>query len=236
MPGVYTIQYPENEWIDEADRLTNSTLTQCFIAEYRGTDMCMSGGCPAAISIALGDVAFSKMAFGNSHAIYNSSSYFALSLEVYSGDADPRCIQEAEKVLGSIQVRPERGCIDRATFVADITVPDNMIIPAGIKFIKTWRIKNVGTCTWTKYYTLVAYGKSAGTEADWVALKEIVQPQQTIDLSIELPAPSIQGIARWECALNNELGDSFGIGSQPYTDMFGKPFWVQIVVGTIPTP
>ncbi len=180
---------------------------------------------------------FSKMAFENTSSIYTSDAYrFGLSFEVYSADRDPRCIEEAEKVLNTLRVRPERGCIDRADLIADVTIPDNTVIPAGTKFVKTWRIRNVGTCTWTNKYTLTVYGKSSGTQADWVSLDESVSPQQTIDLSIELPAPSIPGVARWEGALQNELGDSFGIGSQPYTDMFGKPFWVQIIVGPAPTP
>jgi hypothetical protein len=126
--------------------------------------------------------------------------------------------------------------VDRAAFVTDVTIPDNTIIPAGTKFIKTWRLRNIGTCTWTKQYNLEVYGKTSGTEADWVALHQNVQPQQTIDISIELPAPMSEGVARWEAALKNEFGDLFGLGSDPYTDMFGKPFWVQIIVGPAPTP
>lgn len=90
--------------------------------------------------------------------------------------------------------------------------------------------------TWTKQYVLVVYGKSSGTEADWTALHENVEPEQTIDLSIELPAPVYEGLARWEAVLMNEFGDSFGLGLEPFTEMFGKPFWVQIIVGAVPTP
>jgi hypothetical protein len=238
MPGVYTIQYPENEWFVESGGLTHATLTKCILAEHVGTDMCMSGGCSATTSeVPLGDVMFNKIAFSNSMAIYTSvGSHFGLNFEVHSWNYDARCIQEAEKVLGTIQIRPERGCTDRAAFVEDITIPDNTVIPAGTKFIKTWQLKNVGTCTWTKEYSLIVLGKSSGTEADWEAFESVVPPQETIDLSIELPAPAIQGTARWEGMLQNEEGDWFGIGLRPYTDMFGKPFWVQIIVGPPPSP
>jgi hypothetical protein len=235
-PGIYTIQYPVENWIETSGQLTHTTLIHCIISEYGGNDMCMAGGCPQPTSITLGDVAFSKLLFGNkSHAIYTSGSYFALSFEAYSPD-NSHCIEEAEKVLNTLQLRPERDCIDRAAFVADVTVPDHTVIPAGTKFIKTWRLKNAGTCTWTKQYTLVVYGKSSDTEADWIALPQNVEPQQTVDLSIELPAPAVEGVARWEAVLKNEFGDSFGLGSEPYTEMFGKPFWVQIIVEPPRTP
>lgn len=241
MSGIYSIQYPEGDWVEDGDKLTHTTLTLCFLAEHGGTDMCMSGGCPAPTVIALGDITYTKLASGSSAAIYTSSPNFPLSFEVHSynedSTKDAECIEDAEKVLNTLKIRPERGCIDRAAFVADITVPDNTIIPAGSKFIKTWRIKNVGTCTWIKGgYSLVVMGKSPGTEADWEPLQENVEPQQTIDLSIELPAPPIRGTARWEGALKNEFGDMFGLGAGPYTDMFGTPFWVQIIVGPAPTP
>jgi hypothetical protein len=235
--GVYAIQYPENQWRVESDRLVHTTLIKCMLEEHSGDDRCMSGGCPATTEIPLGDVVFNKMAFGNGGAIYtNVGPRFGLSFEVHSWNSDMRCIQEAEQVLGTLQIRPERGCVDRAAFVADVTIPDNTVIPAGTKFVKTWRLKNEGTCTWTKEYSLIVFGKSSGTEADWVAFDKIVPPQDIVDLSIELPTPAIQGTARWEGTIQNEVGDWFGIGIRPYTDMFGKPFWVQIIVGPPPSP
>ena len=236
MPGVYNIQFPEDEWMAENDQLIHRALNYCFIARHGGNDMCMSGGCPVPTNVTFGDLAFSKMAFGNnSHAIYTSGSDLGLCFEVYSPN-DPSCIEQAEEVLNTLQIRPERGCTDRVAFVADLTVPDNTVFPAGTRFTKTWRLQNAGTCTWTKRYSLVVYGRSSGTEADWVALNENVQPGKTIDISIELPAPLNEGVARWEAVLKNEFGDSFGLGSEPYTDMFGKPFWVQIIVEPPPSP
>ena len=47
------------------------------------------------------------------------------------------------------------GVTDRAQFVADVTVPDGTRYDPGATFTKTWRLKNIGTCTWTTSYTLV---------------------------------------------------------------------------------
>ncbi len=44
---------------------------------------------------------------------------------------------------------------DWAQFVTDVTVPDGSIYPPGATFTKTWRLKNIGTCTWTPSYSMV---------------------------------------------------------------------------------
>src|SRR5512143_3278895 len=38
---------------------------------------------------------------------------------------------------------------DWAQFVADVTVPDGTSYAPGTTFTKTWRLKNIGSCTWT---------------------------------------------------------------------------------------
>ena len=44
---------------------------------------------------------------------------------------------------------------DRAEFVSDETIPDYTTLAPGEVFIKTWRLKNIGTCTWTNAYRVV---------------------------------------------------------------------------------
>ena len=50
--------------------------------------------------------------------------------------------------------RPPSAC-DRAQFIADVTVPDGTVYAPGAGFLKTWRLKNVGTCTWSTFYAMV---------------------------------------------------------------------------------
>ncbi|MBC7228016.1 MAG: hypothetical protein H5T61_12435, partial [Thermoflexales bacterium] len=40
------------------------------------------------------------------------------------------------------------GCTLGARWVADVTVPDNTAFAPGIPFVKTWRVRNSGTCAW----------------------------------------------------------------------------------------
>src|SRR5215208_6687705 len=44
---------------------------------------------------------------------------------------------------------------DAAAYVADVTYPDGSNVPLGGSFTKIWRLKNIGTCSWTTSYALV---------------------------------------------------------------------------------
>ena len=43
---------------------------------------------------------------------------------------------------------------DWAAFITDVTVPDGTQFAPGEVFTKTWRLKNIGTCTWTPDYDI----------------------------------------------------------------------------------
>ena len=48
----------------------------------------------------------------------------------------------------------------------DVNVPDNTTMSPGQDFIKTWKIKNIGTCTWGEGYKLIfSYGEKMDGEA-----------------------------------------------------------------------
>jgi hypothetical protein len=44
---------------------------------------------------------------------------------------------------------------DWAQVTGDVTVKDGTTFSPGKKFTKTWRLKNIGACTWTDNYDLV---------------------------------------------------------------------------------
>ena len=53
-----------------------------------------------------------------------------------------------------------------ASFVSDVSVKDGTSFTAGQTFTKTWRIKNVGSCSWSKDYTIYFLsGNSMGAPA-----------------------------------------------------------------------
>ncbi|MEP0806113.1 MAG: hypothetical protein HRF47_11515, partial [Chloroflexota bacterium] len=114
---------------------------------------------------------------------------------------------------------------DQAQFVTDVTVPDGAKFEPGAAFKKTWRLKNIGTCTWTTSYSLVFdSGAQMGAPAS-VKFPAEVKPGQTIDISVDMTAPATAGryIGYWK--FKNASGVLFGIGAAA-----NKAWWVEINV------
>ena len=58
-------------------------------------------------------------------------------------------------IPSAVTVASAASTCDWAQFVADVTVPDGTSYAANTAFRKTWRLKNIGACTWTTSYALV---------------------------------------------------------------------------------
>ena len=119
---------------------------------------------------------------------------------------------------------------DQAQFVTDVTVPDGSKFEPGAAFKKTWRLKNIGTCTWTTSYALVFdTGEKMGAPAS-VNFPASVAPGQTVDVSVDMTAPTAAGSYRGYWKFKNASGVLFGIGTTA-----AKSWWVDIVVtSTVP--
>jgi hypothetical protein len=114
---------------------------------------------------------------------------------------------------------------DWAEFVGDVSVKDGTVFSPDTSFTKIWRLKNIGTCTWTTDYDLVFdSGDQMGGENN-IPLPDNVRPGETVDLSVDLVAPGEAGkyTGRWQ--LRNADGKLFGIGAGN-----DNPFWVYIEV------
>jgi hypothetical protein len=120
---------------------------------------------------------------------------------------------------------------DRGRFVKDISVPDDTEIAAGTTFVKTWRLENNGSCTWTSGYSIVFYnGDAMSGPASAPVTNGTVPPGSTVDISVTLIAPTTPGTYKGNWRLRNAGGTTFGIGSNA-----NENFWVQIKSVT-PTP
>jgi hypothetical protein len=111
-----------------------------------------------------------------------------------------------------------------AKFV-DETVPDGTQFSPGTVFAKTWQIQNVGTCTWSTGYSLVYVKGDPMGDLKVLVLPEIVQPNQTLDISVDFVAPTKTGTAQGWWMLQDTSGNRFGVGSQA-----NNTFWVKINV------
>ena len=107
----------------------------------------------------------------------------------------------------------------------DVSIPDGTILSPGQYFTKTWRLENLGNCTWTENYSLVWFSGSEMGTTQSVNLDTQVYPGSFIDISIDLISPLNPGIHQSNWKLKNEDGNLFGIG--PSGDF---PIWIRIVV------
>jgi hypothetical protein len=116
-------------------------------------------------------------------------------------------------------------CEDNVDFVRDISIPDDTVIFPGETFIKTWRLLNAGTCTWTTDYKLVFESGELMNASTSMNLPTSVEPDDEFDLSIELKAPATPGTYKGNWLLSNAAGVKFGLGNDSDT-----PFYVQVSV------
>ena len=108
---------------------------------------------------------------------------------------------------------PTYSTCDRGAFVADVTIPDGSVLAPGASFTKTWRITNVGSCTWTTDYDLVFVFGSGFGAASAISLPSSVAPGATADFSVNMVAPSVAGHYRSYWRFRNAAGTQFGVGS-----------------------
>ena len=98
---------------------------------------------------------------------------------------------------------------DNADFVTDVTVPDGTVLDPGETFTKTWRLKNAGTCSWTPSYAVVFSNGDSMSGPATQALTANVNPGQTVDISVNLKAPSTPGNYTGYWKLRNAAGTTF---------------------------
>lgn len=107
----------------------------------------------------------------------------------------------------------------------DITIPDDTILAQGESFSKTWRLENVGSCTWSRAYTVIFFSGNSLNAYQTHALADEVAPGQAIDVTVDMVAPTKTGVYQSNWMLSDPDGNLFGIG--PNGD---APFWVRIEV------
>jgi hypothetical protein len=117
---------------------------------------------------------------------------------------------------------------DWAQYVKDVTVPDGTIFSPGVEFTKIWRMRNIGSCTWTPYYSLLCTSGNRMQGRSFTPLPGVVYPGESVDIAVDLVAPFEPGRYRGYWMLSNPYGQVFGIGENTQ-----KPFWVDIQVVSI---
>jgi hypothetical protein len=104
----------------------------------------------------------------------------------------------------------------------DVTVLDYTNFSLNQLFNKTWRLRNVGICTWNTGYRLAFYSGNSLNGPAYVYLPHSVAPGGTVDVTVPMQAPATAGT----------YTSYWGL----YTDaniFFGR-VWVTITAGSIP--
>lgn len=97
---------------------------------------------------------------------------------------------------------------DLAEWVSQ-SVADGTVFTPGEAFTMTWRLKNVGTSTWTPAYLFRFYSGNAFGAPQEILLGQEVPPGETVDISISMKAPTTLGDYRSDWVMSNELRSNF---------------------------
>jgi next-to-BRCA1 protein 1 len=109
-----------------------------------------------------------------------------------------------------------------ARFVKDLSIFDGTQMPPGTNFTKMWRMRNHGTAPWPAGTRLMFVGGDRMGAPEFVVLQtgdSEVQPDQEVDVSVDLQAPGRLG--RYE---------GFFRLASPVGKRFGQRVWVSIRV------
>ena len=149
-----------------------------------------------------------------------TSTTFGISGTIFSSKQPTLNIQDGEITPGGVDC-------DRAAagVPIDVTIQDNTPMTAGQLFTKTWRLVNIGTCPWSQNYALVWFSGENMGASPGVYLNQAVGKGQSVDIAVDMVAPTKPGVYQSNWKLRNGNGQLFGIG--PNGD---SPVWVRIVV------
>lgn len=98
---------------------------------------------------------------------------------------------------------------DDAKWVEDVTVPDGTQMSPGQDFVKTWKVRNTGSCTWGSGYALI-HGYDEKMEGIAEPLSGTVAPGEEVEVSVRFKAPANAGEHRSYWRMQNASGSAFG--------------------------
>ena len=123
-----------------------------------------------------------------------------------TASAAPSAAPSATATLSG--VTPTTGTENKAQWVSQ-TIADGTIFKPGDTFTMTWRLKNIGTSTWTAGYLLRYFSGNNFGAPNEVATGRDVLPGEEIDISIQMKAPAIPGSYSSVWVMANETRANF---------------------------
>ena len=109
----------------------------------------------------------------------------------------------------SVEASPTDYLCNNAAWVADVSVQDGAHMSPGQEFEKTWRIKNIGSCTWGAGYGII-YGYGIEMNGQPYPLSESVFPGGVVDITVKFTAPDAAGEYKSYWRMANASATNFG--------------------------
>ena len=95
-------------------------------------------------------------------------------------------------------------------FLGDVNIPPDTVVEPGATFTKQWRVRNTGTCAWTKDFDIVhSWGDLSGFSGD---IDQVVNPGDIVVLSVPIKAPLTEGTYLGYWVVSDGKGVKFGYG------------------------
>ena len=107
-------------------------------------------------------------------------------------------------------------CVNRFTFLSDVTFPDGTMTLPRTRFDKTWYIQNCGSCAMTKQYKIVYVSGSEVSETKEYPLfssDKVLKEGESAPVSVPLIAPEAKGKYSTSWAIKSPDGKVYGAGA-----------------------
>jgi len=120
---------------------------------------------------------------------------------------------------------PSPSCTESAQFISDITLPDDgPPLAPGQNLIKTWRVRNSGTCTWDSHMLKFVGGDQMNAPSPVDV--PYTAPGNEVEISVPIQVPDTSATGYWQIVNANG------------TWVPGRFMWVMVEVpsGAEPTP
>jgi len=116
---------------------------------------------------------------------------------------------QTQPAVATIAVAPTDVCVNGASFVEDLTVPDGTSVSPGERLDKRWAVQNSGSCDWGPDYRLVQLDSGSFVGPHESALYPARAGENAV-WQVELFAPEEPGeyLASWQARAPN--GEFFG--------------------------
>ncbi len=118
----------------------------------------------------------------------------------------------------SVRPTPELICIDRLTYISDLTINDKTVVAPNATLDKRWEVENSGTCSWDERYQLhLVAGPDLGAASPQVLFPARSGTRAVIRMIMTAPVKPGNYQSAWR-AYN------------PKGEPFGDTFYIEIIV------